>query len=63
MPGGCPGDARGMPGGCPGDAQGMPSAGDAQGILKPHFKNPALAQSLLSRFFSWDVVDVGFPTF
>jgi hypothetical protein len=31
------------------------------------FKNPfqkkhALAESLLSRVFSWDVVDVGFPT-
>jgi hypothetical protein len=25
-------------------------------------KNHALAQSLLSRVFSWDVVDVGFPT-
>jgi hypothetical protein len=25
-------------------------------------KNHALAESLLSRVFSWDVVDVGFPT-
>jgi hypothetical protein len=44
---GCLGDAREMPGGCP-----------CRGDLKNH----ALAQSLLSRFFSWDVVDVGFPT-
>jgi hypothetical protein len=31
--------------------------------LKTHFqKNHALAESLLSRVFSWDVVDIGFPT-
>jgi hypothetical protein len=31
--------------------------------LKTNFKkNHALAESLLSRVFSWDVVDVGFPT-
>jgi hypothetical protein len=30
--------------------------------LRSRVKNHALAQSLLSRFFSWDVVDVGFPT-
>jgi hypothetical protein len=36
----------------------MPRAGD----FKTPLKNHALAQSLLSRFFSWDVVDVVFPT-
>jgi hypothetical protein len=41
-----------------GDAQG-----DAYSQLKnPFQKNHALAESLLSRVFSWDVVDVGFPT-
>jgi hypothetical protein len=30
--------------------------------LKTHLKNHALAKSLLSRVFSWDVVDVRFPT-
>jgi hypothetical protein len=30
--------------------------------LKTHLKNHALAQSILSRVFSWDVFDVGFPT-
>jgi hypothetical protein len=30
--------------------------------LKTHLKNHALAMSLLSRVFSWDVVHVGFPT-
>jgi hypothetical protein len=30
--------------------------------LKTHLKNHALAQSLLSCVFSWEVVDVGFPT-
>jgi hypothetical protein len=38
--------------------RGMPNVN-----LKTHFqKNHALAESLLSRVFSWDVVDVGFPT-
>jgi hypothetical protein len=38
--------------------RGMPKVN-----LKTHFqKNHALAESLLSRVFSWDVVDVGFPT-
>jgi hypothetical protein len=32
MPGGCPGDARGMPGGCPGDARGMPRGCPVQGM-------------------------------
>jgi hypothetical protein len=30
--------------------------------LRSRVKNHALAESLLSRVFSWDVVDVGFPT-
>jgi hypothetical protein len=30
--------------------------------LRSRVKNHAHAQSLLSRVFSWDVVDVGFPT-
>jgi hypothetical protein len=38
--------------------RGMPKVN-----LKTHFKkNQAHAQSYLSRVFSWDVVDVGFPT-
>jgi hypothetical protein len=38
--------------------RGMPKVN-----LKTHFqKNHALAESLLSRVFSRDVVDVGFPT-
>jgi hypothetical protein len=37
-------------GGCPWDFKNL------------FLKNHALAQSLLSRVFSWDVVDVGFPT-
>jgi hypothetical protein len=38
--------------------RGMPKVN-----LKTHFqKNHVLAESLLSRVFSWDVVDVGFPT-
>jgi hypothetical protein len=41
--GGCTGDARGMPGGCLGD------------FKNPFQKNHALAQSLLSLVFSWDV--------
>jgi hypothetical protein len=41
--------------------------GVSWGVMPSQFKNPfkknhALAQSLLSRVFSWDVVDVGFPT-
>jgi hypothetical protein len=43
--------------GCPGDTRGMHKV-----KLKTHLKNHALAESLLSRVFSWDVVDVGFPT-
>jgi hypothetical protein len=45
------GDARVIPGGC------------LKSNKKPIYKkNHALAESLLSRVFSWDVVDVGFPT-
>ena len=34
LPGGCPGDTRGMPGGCPGDPRGIPggSPGDPRGM-------------------------------
>jgi hypothetical protein len=44
------GDALGR---CPGNTRGMPKV-----KLKTHFKK----MSLLSRVFSWDLVDVGFPT-
>jgi hypothetical protein len=37
--------------------RGMPSQ-----FKNPFQKNHALAESLLSHVFSWDVVDVGFPT-
>ena len=40
MPGGCPGDTRGMPGGCPGmpgDAPGRPGAGGGPGGGRGHF--------------------------
>jgi hypothetical protein len=47
---GCPGDARGMPGGCPGF------------FLNPHFKKSCSRSVFTVTFFSWDVVDVGFPT-
>jgi hypothetical protein len=36
--------------------------GDLGQFKNPFLKNHALAQSLLSRVFSWDVVNVGFPT-
>jgi hypothetical protein len=55
--GGCPeGSPGGCTGGCPG---GCPGRVD---FKNPFKKNHALAQSLLSRVFSWDEVDVGFPT-
>jgi hypothetical protein len=50
-----------MPGGCPGDDHGVP-VGSPGGT--PILKNHALAQSLLSRFFSWDVncFSINFPS-
>jgi hypothetical protein len=62
---------RGCPGGCQGNARGMLGGFQIQykiSILKSKFLNPffnnhaLIAQSLLSRFFSWDIVDVLFPT-
>jgi hypothetical protein len=39
------------------------SWGDAQGFLNPHLKKFMLSFSLYCHvLFSWDVVDVGFPT-
>jgi hypothetical protein len=71
MPGGCPGDARETPG--PGDFKKpiknkteYPYNKNNKVKSKPlqlAGKNHGLAQSLLSRFFSWDVVDVGLPIY
>jgi hypothetical protein len=71
MPEGRSGDARVMPG--PGDFKKpiknkteYPYNKNNKVKSKPlqlAGKNHGLAQSLLSRFFSWDVVDVGLPIY